>query len=70
MTDTDLPPDTTRRDDGRLHIENDHAYALSRGPIGATYDVYDKTDGSPLAKGCKGRDDTLVVLDGVKGARS
>ena len=66
----DLPPDMTRREDGRLVIENDHAYALSRTPIGATYDVYDRADGSPLAKGCKGRGGALVVLDGVEGARS
>jgi len=67
---TDLPPDTTRRDDGRLVIDREHAFAVSRGPTGQMFDVYDRTDGTPLARACGGREAALIVLDAIEGSRS
>jgi len=67
---SDLPPDTERRDDGRLVIDRAHAFAVSRTPTGQMYDVYDRADGTPLARAVGGRDAVLVVLDAVEGARS
>ena len=67
---TDLPADTIRTDDnGRLRIDRDHTYALSRTALGHVWDVHEQKTNEFITKGCMGRTDALVILDGEEGAR-